>query len=68
MSLKAFHFVFITVSTLLCFGLCAWCVRSYYDGGGPRQWLWAGLALLGGVALLIYGKIMIRKLKDIGYL
>ncbi|MEO5803801.1 MAG: hypothetical protein ABIR24_09740 [Verrucomicrobiota bacterium] len=68
MSLKAFHIIFIAASTLLAFGFGAWELRNYF-ATGENQSLWFGiLSLLAGVALLWYGKVVLKKLKHISYL
>jgi hypothetical protein len=68
MSLKAFHIIFITVSTLLAFGFGAWELQSYF-AFGEKQSLALGVAsLVIGLALLWYGKIVFKKLKHISYL
>jgi hypothetical protein len=68
MSLKAFHIVFVAASTLLAFGFGAWELQNYF-AVGERQSLWFGvLSLLAGIALIWYGKIVLKKLKHISYL
>ena len=68
MSLKAFHIVFVAASTLLAFGFGAWELQDYF-ATGERQGLWFGIfSLLAGVALIWYGKIVLKKLKHISYL
>ncbi len=68
MSLKAFHIIFIVISTLFCFGTGAFCLKS--NSAAPDTTMLAlGIALnLGGVALLIYGRYFLKKLKRISYL
>ena len=69
MSLKAIHLVFITASTVLCFGFAAWAVRDYLSGSGSRLELgYAGGSLVVGVALIIYGNYFLKKLKHTSYL
>jgi hypothetical protein len=68
MSLKAFHIVFVIASIVLALGFGAWSLNDYFDGGA-RNHLWFGIgSLVVGVALIIYGKIVLKKLKDISYL
>ena len=68
MSLKAFHIVFIVASILLSLGFAAWSFVSYAHGG-PVLHLWFGIgSLAAGIALVIYSKYFLRKLKDISYL
>jgi len=68
-SLKAFHIVFIVASTLLAFGFGAWCLRNYFsDGHGGVDLVLGSLALISGVALIVYGRYFLRKLRHISYL
>jgi ABC-type uncharacterized transport system permease subunit len=68
MSLKAFHILFITVSTLMCFGVAGWAFREYSLLGGAG-WLAFGIgSALCGVGLLVYGRYFLKKLKHISYL
>lgn len=68
MSLKAFHLVFVTVSAILCLGFGAWAIVDYRRGGSIGS-LWWGLGSLAGtVALIVYGRWFLRKLKGVGYL
>lgn len=68
MSLKAFHIVFIVLSIVLAFGFAAWSFVSYAHAG-PLLHLWFGIgSLASGIALVIYSKYFLRKLKDISYL
>ena len=69
MSLKAFHLVFITVSTLLSAFFGVWAIRQYWTGEGSGTDLALGVAsLVVMVGLVVYGKYFLRKLKDISYL
>jgi hypothetical protein len=68
MSLKALHIVFIVASTVLALGFGAWSVNEYAHGGA-RSNLWFGIgSFVIGVALIVYGRAILRKLKDISYL
>ena len=68
MSLKAFHIVFVIASILLTFFCGIWLLHDYavtHD----RPELPVGIVfLVAGVALLFYGKSVLRKLKHISYL
>lgn len=68
MSLKAFHIIFIIVSTLFCFGTGVFCLKA--NSANPdTTMLGLGIALnVGGVTLLVYGKYFLKKLKRISYL
>ena len=65
MSLKAFHFVFIILSTLLCFGFAAWSYQNYQVGHQFADIMLAIIAGLGGIALIIYGIFFVRKTRKI---
>jgi hypothetical protein len=66
MSLKALHLVFITASCVLAFGFAAWCFFS--PDRTPRDVVYGIGSLVAGVALIIYGRYFLKKLKDVGYL
>jgi hypothetical protein len=61
MSLKAFHLIFVTLLTSLCFGCAAWAFN-----GGLAAWGWTGIAT--GILVIIYGVYFLKKLKKISYL
>ena len=64
MSLKGFHIVFITLSTLCAFGFAVWTLLSRNDAntGGIRA---LGIAsAFTGVALAIYGVWFYRKIRN----
>lgn len=68
MSLKAIHIVFIVASIVLALGFGAWSLNEFAHGGA-RSNLWFGVgSLLAGLLLIIYGKAVLKKLKDISYL
>lgn len=67
MSLKAFHILFITVSTLLAFGFGGWELTRYFRGVNGGLDLALGLISVScGVALVLYGKYVFNKFKRIG--
>ena len=66
MSLKAFHFVFIVVSTLLALSLGAWCIWVDLVEGAPVYIAGAVASFLTAVALVIYGVWFYRKMKRLG--
>jgi hypothetical protein len=68
MSLKAFHIVFITVSTLLFVGFGVWSLRMYQHSGGTANLAFGIGSLVGAVALVIYGRFFLKKLKSVSYL
>jgi len=68
MSLKALHIVFIVASIVLALSFGVWSLNEFAHGGA-RSNLWFGIgSLVVGVALIVYGKVILRKLKDISYL
>jgi hypothetical protein len=68
MSLKAFHILFVAVSTLLCGGFGFWAIRTYRAQGDLIA-LVAGVgSLVGMVILLVYGRWFLHKLKGVSYL
>jgi hypothetical protein len=69
MSLKAFHVVFIIAASALAFGCGIWELRDYCGPAGRTSDLLCGLAgLAGGIALLVYERYFLKKLKNVGYL
>lgn len=68
MSLKAFHIVFVVVSTLLAAGFGAWAIREFRTDGSTSTLVIGISSLLGCVALIVYGRWFLRKLSDISYL
>ena len=68
MSLKTFHIVFIVASTLLALGFGAWELKLFFAGNGTWHLILGGLSILGSAGLVWYGKMVLRKLKNISYL
>jgi hypothetical protein len=69
MSLKAFHVIFITLSSLMLFGFGAWMVRAYRGPeGATSDLVWAVLALMAAVGLLVYEGFFLKKLRNVSYL
>jgi len=69
MSLKAFHVIFITASSLMLFGFGAWMFRAYRGPEGVGSDLaWAVGATVAGVSLLVYEGFFLKKLKNVSYL
>jgi hypothetical protein len=69
MSLKAFHVVFITASSVLAFAVGVWMLREYRSPEGTSGDLAYGLASLAvGIGLLVYERFFLRKLRNVSYL
>jgi hypothetical protein len=68
MSLKAFHLLFVAVSTLLAAGFGVWAVMEY-RGTGDVVALACGVgSLVGAVLLVVYGRWFLRKLSGESFL
>ena len=66
MSLKFFHIVFITVSTLMCLVVGLWAIDAYRSDGDA---MWMALALgsfAGGACLVVYGTRFLQKFRKLG--
>ena len=63
MSLKGFHIVFITFSTLLALGVGAWCLWIDSIHGAPAFRVGAIFSFVAAMALITYGIWFWRKMK-----
>lgn len=63
MSLKGFHIVFITFSTLLALVLGVWCIRVNLAEGAPVYLAGAIGSFVAAIVLIIYGVWFYRKMK-----
>ena len=68
MSLKAFHLVFITAASALCFGCGIWELKDFSAAGRTVDLLVGLGGLIAGVGLIIYERYFLKKFKDQGYL
>lgn len=68
MSLKAIHLVFITASVMLALGFGAWSVREYSARHASVDLVYAIGSFVVAVALIIYGRYFLKKLKNTSYL
>lgn len=68
MSLKAFHVVFIVLSLILSIGMAVYSFSQIANGASPMYWVYGIVASVGTVALLVYGKYFLKKLRHISYL
>jgi hypothetical protein len=63
MSLKAFHIVFVIISTLLALGVGGWCIWVNLVEDAPIYLAGAVAAFASALALIIYGIWFYRKMK-----
>jgi hypothetical protein len=63
MSLKAFHIVFIILSTLLALGTGVWCLWVDLVEGAPIYLAGAIASFICAVGLVVYGVWFYRKMK-----
>jgi hypothetical protein len=61
MSLKAFHLIFVTLLTALCFGCAAWAFQS-------GSVFWGVVGIGAGISVIVYGLYFLKKLKNVSYL
>ncbi|HEX4665767.1 MAG TPA: hypothetical protein VH207_04130 [Chthoniobacterales bacterium] len=63
MSLKGFHIIFITFSTLLAFGCGVWCLWINSMGPSSSYLIGAVVSFVAALALIVYGCWFWRKMK-----
>lgn len=68
MSLKFFHVLFVVLSTLLSVGFAVWSFGQAVAGAGGLYWVLGVLGLVVAVALVVYGRWFLKKMKDVSYL
>ncbi len=68
MSLKAVHLVFVTALSALAFGFAAWSFRNFYITSVPSDLAWGTGSALAGIAVIVYGIKVFKKLKHLSYL
>jgi hypothetical protein len=69
MSLKAFHLIFIIAAIILAVGFGVWSLMNYFSPHGVAwDLVWGVASLAGGVALVIYERYFLKKLKNVSYL
>jgi hypothetical protein len=68
MSLKAVHIFFVTCSILLAFFLGGWLWNDFATTKDRTEAVVAAVSCLSGLALIIYAKAILRKLRQISYL
>lgn len=67
MSLKGFHILFVTLSTLLSIGFGLWAFGQYANSGSTGLLAVAVAALVFALVLIGYGVWFLRKLKGISF-
>lgn len=65
MSLRAFHIFFVAVSILLAFGFGGWELYAFAQGGGALEVVLGVGSLIAGVALIVYLRAVIKKLRQL---
>ena len=69
MSLKALHIVFVCASVILSAVVAFWGFNRYSTAEGTYTDLGYGIAaVVSGLALLVYGRYFLKKLKNVSYL
>ena len=68
MSLKAFHFIFISAAIILAFGFGAWLLNGYSSGQGIGDLVGGCASIICGVALIFYERYFLKKTKNVSYL
>lgn len=68
MSLKAFHIVFVAISTLLAIGFGWWAIAHGRANEEPLALALGAASLLTAVGLIVYGWWFLGKLKGVSYL
>ena len=63
MSLKGFHIVFITISTLLALGIGAWCLWVNSIEAAPVFVAGSIASFIVAAGLIVYGIYFYRKMK-----
>jgi hypothetical protein len=69
MSLKAFHLIFITASSVLALGCGVWALKDFFSPEGRASDLIFGLgSFAAGIGLILYERYFLKKLKKVSYL
>ncbi|HLU46546.1 MAG TPA: hypothetical protein VK116_00630 [Planctomycetota bacterium] len=64
MGIKNFHVFFVAVSVLLAVGFGLWCILTEAGRKTPGSTVFAVLAFVAAVALLVYGRRFLRKIEE----
>jgi len=62
MSLKSFHIIFICISTLFSIFFGYWCYNEWSQFGKITYIIYASIAVLFTVGLLVYGKWFLKEI------
>jgi hypothetical protein len=65
MSLKGFHIVFVTVSSILAVGFGVWSIRQYTARGDTSALVIGIVSLVGAAVMVVYGRWFLNKLKGV---
>ena len=65
MSLRAFHIVFVIVTVALSLFVALWGIREFASQGSPAALTLAIVFLVTAVGMIVYGKKVFVKLKEL---
>jgi hypothetical protein len=68
MSLKALHFVFVTAAVALTAWLAVWFFQSWAESKERTELILGIGSAVSAVALVVYGRLVFKKLKNLSYL
>ncbi len=68
MSLKFFHVLFVALALLGSVGFAVWSFRQAAAGAGALYVALGVLAVVVAIALAVYGRWFLKKMKDVSYL
>jgi hypothetical protein len=68
MSLKAFHLIFLISAVILTLGFGAYSIINYMNGSSFAFLAMGIFSSILGVALCVYGRFFLRKLRHISFL
>ncbi|MBI4558607.1 MAG: hypothetical protein HY706_13590 [Candidatus Hydrogenedentes bacterium] len=64
MSLKIFHIVFVSISTIVLAGFGVWCLRAFFLERSGTDLALGVFSLVASLVLIVYGKKFYEKFKD----
>lgn len=67
MSIRGFHIIFITISTMLFIGMALWVFMLSGMESGMAKYGFGGGAIAIALALVIYGFYFYKKIKNLTY-